>query len=142
MRADGSPSATLLRRTQAAFACGGVAARYIPTGAAAGGRPSEASVMAGLLRGWGVPDGQLTLEETGTDTLSSAVACAALAGAGPVRVATSAYHLRRCVWLLRILGVDAAACPPPPVRSGAYWVVRDWAATVMDVPLALLRRQR
>ncbi len=138
MRPDGQPSRALRQRTEAAFACGGIAAHYIPTGAAGRYGAAEAQVMADLLRGFGVPESQITLEETGTDTLSSARACARLLRGrpGPVRVATSGYHMLRCRMLLRRFGIVTSPCPPPPAsarwRTRWYWRAREAVAIPVD----------
>ena len=91
--------------------------------------------MARLLAGLGVPEGQITLEETATDTLSSALACARLLAGqpDPVRVASSGYHLPRCRLLLRMAGVHSTACPaPPPPRWPWYWRLRErWPCRMM-----------
>lgn len=139
----GRPSATLRARVEAAFRCGGREARYLPTGAIGRNPPSEAQVMAGLLRELGVPAAQITLEETATDTLDSAVACARLLAGerGPVRVASSGYHLPRCRLLLRMAGVRNTACPSPPrPRWAWYWRLRECAALPYDVILMAMRR--
>ncbi len=144
MRRDGRPSNALTGRTRAAFAVGGTAATYMPTGGVGRYGASEASVMAGLLQEWGVPPGQIVLEETGHDTLSSVRACAGLlrGRVGPVRVATSGYHLPRCLVLLRLAGVRASACPPPPParrwRHRWYWRLREVPALPWDVALSVV----
>jgi uncharacterized SAM-binding protein YcdF (DUF218 family) len=139
--ADGRPSATLLRRTRAAFDFGGVMAFYLPTGGVGRYGPSEASLMRDLLLGWGVPPARITLEETATDTLSSALACAALLGGrGEVYAASSAYHLPRCLMLLRLAGIAARRCPPPRFRLEPYWVMREAVALPWDAWLMLRRR--
>lgn len=91
--------------------------------------------MAALLRGHGVPNGHITLEETATDTLTSAVACARLLPGlpGPVRFASSGYHGPRCRMLLRMAGVRAKPCPPPPPpRHAWYWRLREAIALPYD----------
>ena len=131
----GRPSATMRARVEAAFRCGGRAAHYLPTGAVGRHPPSEAQVMAELLLGLGVPAEQITLEDTATDTLTSALACARLLREtpGPVRVASSGYHLPRCLMLLRMAGVRCRACPPPPKPRWAwYWRMREAAALPYD----------
>ncbi len=141
--AGGRPSRTLQARVEVAFRCGGPHARYIPTGAIGRHPPSEARVMAGLLAGLGVPESQITLEETATDTLSSALACARLLAGetGPVRVASSGYHLPRCLLLMRMAGVRATRCPPPPPPVWPwYWRLREMAALPYDALLMALRR--
>ena len=136
VRPGGRPSQTLRARVEAAFRCGGTGARYLPTGAVGKHGPSEARVMAGLLEGLGVPPGQIMLEETGVNTRSSVRACAALLAGedGPVRFASSGYHLPRCSMLLRLAGVRATACPPPPAQDRRwYWRLRECAALPVDV---------
>lgn len=106
--------------------------------------------MAALLRELGVPPDRLLLEETGTDTLSSARAVARLLRreriAAPVFVASSLYHLPRCVLLLRLLGVPARAAVPPAVPAASrwwrrcYWWLREVPALPYDAALALLLR--
>ena len=134
VRADGRPSRVLADRVRLALRCGATLARpiYLPTGGVGRRGPAEASVMARLLREAGVEDADILVEDTATDTLRSARACArvlrrhGLAGA-PVLAASSAYHLPRCVLLLRLAGLDARAAPPP------------WPA---PTPNTLLRWQR
>ncbi len=97
--------------------------------------------MAGLLAGFGVPAEDIVLEETGTDTLSSVRAVARLLRdqRGPVYAASSAYHLPRCLVLLRLAGVRASNCPPPPfpaatgIRKRWFWRMREMAAIPWDV---------
>lgn len=151
---DGKPSTTLRRRVEAAarFGSGLSEPLYVPTGAVGRHGPSEASIMADLLRGLGVPAERIALEETGTDTLTSALAVARLlrarAHAGPVYAASSAYHLPRCVLLLRLAGLRARRCPPPgaPAASGIlkrwYWRLREIPALPWDAGLVLLTRLR
>jgi uncharacterized SAM-binding protein YcdF (DUF218 family) len=134
VRPDGSPSGTLRRRVAAAARFGeamGAKPLYLPTGAKGRFGAAESSVMAALLReAHGVEPARILEEPTGTDTLSSAVACARMlrgAGhAGPVLAASSAYHLPRCVLLLRLAGVPARAVPPPPVAAAPGWRKRWW----------------
>lgn len=154
VRPDGRPSTTLRWRVEAAAAFG---ARYadplfLPTGGIGRCGPSEASVMARLLREHGVPAHRLLLEETGTDTLSSARAVVRLlrvhAIDAPVFAASSLYHLPRCLALLRLLGVPARAAVPPAVPAAsrwwrrAYWWLREMPALPYDAALALFLRLR
>ncbi len=143
VRPDGTASDTLLRRVAAAAAFGARQDRplYVPTGAVGRHGPSEATVMAGLLAGFDVPPADILLEETGTDTLSSARAVVRLLRnhRGPVFAASSAYHLPRCLALLRIAGVRAERCPPPPfpaatgIRKRWFWRMREVAAMPWDI---------
>ena len=144
VRRDGGPSTTLLRRVQAAAVFGRrfEAPLYVPTGTVGRFGASEASVMAGLLIELGVPEAGILREETGRDTLSSARAVARLlrarGHAGPVYAVSSAYHLPRCVLLLRLAGLPARAGPPPPFpaaqnfRRRWYWRLRELAALPFD----------
>jgi uncharacterized SAM-binding protein YcdF (DUF218 family) len=150
VRPDGTPSTTLRRRVEAAVALGLRLGEvmFIPTGARGRFGNSEASVIASLLRRFGVPAERIVLEESGRDTLSSVRAVKALlrarGHAGAVYVATSAYHLPRCLTLLRLAGVAARACPPPAFpaaqgwRARWYWRVREVLAFPVDFALMLL----
>ena len=152
VRPDGKPSVTLQRRVEAALACakGHREVRFIPTGAIGRYGPSEASVMASLLTESGVPGERIQLEETGSDTLSSVRAVSRLLrkerAPGPVMVATSAYHLPRCLILLCLFGIAAQPCPPPRIPAAAswrkrwYWRLREVPALPYDATLALWSR--
>jgi uncharacterized SAM-binding protein YcdF (DUF218 family) len=154
VRPGGRPSTTLHRRVEAAAAFGTrfAAPLFVPTGGVGRFAPSEASVMAALLETRGVPPGRIVLEETGTDTLSSARAVARVLHArglgAPVFAASSGYHVPRCVVLLRLLGVAARAAGPPWVSAGSrwttrgYWWLREAAALPYDAALALFIRLR
>ncbi len=141
---------TLRRRVEAACAFGlrQPGATYLPTGAVGRYGRSEASVMAGLLHDFGVTDDHIILEESGVDTLSSVRAVAALlrGHSGLVYAATSAYHLPRCLILLRLARVPARACPPPAYPAAAdfkrrwLWRLREGLALPWDVFLMLLLR--
>ena len=152
IRPDGNPSATLRRRVEAAVAHakGHGNVRFIPTGAAGRYGASEASVMAGLLMKSGVEADRITLEETGRNTLSSARAVCRLLReqrrVGHVMVATSAYHLPRCLILLCLLGMAAQPCPPPRTPAASvwwkrwYWRLREVPAIPCDAVLAVWSR--
>lgn len=107
--------------------------------------------MASRLRAAGVPSTRILLEETGTDTLSSARAVVALAhargGNVPVYAVSSPYHLPRCVLLLRLLGVPARAGRARgfaglPWWQQIYWWLRELPALPYDAALALIMRLR
>lgn len=150
VRADGRPSTALRRRVEAAVAAGrGMAdVLYVPTGGIGRYGPAEAEVMAGLLRDLGVPAQAILCEPTGTDTLSSVRAVARLLRGqrAPVHAATSAYHLPRCLLLLRMAGLPARACPAPAVpaarsfRRRWYWRLREALALPFDAALMLALR--
>lgn len=154
MRPGGRPSTTLVLRVEAAAAFAAHLDRplFVPTGGVGRHGPSEASVMAALLEGRGVPPDRILLEETATDTLSSARAVIALLRGRDVGarvfVATSLYHMPRCLLLLRLLGLRARAAMPPVVPAAThwwhrcYWWLREAAALPYDVALVLLSRGR
>jgi len=137
VREGGRPSGTLRRRVEAALAFGQTldAPLYMPTGGVGEHGPAEADVMAGMLRAAGVPAERILPERTARNTLRSALACARLlrdhGHAGPVYAATSAYHLPRSVMLLRLAGLPALPCPPPPGAAGTRFF-RRWMRRVRE----------
>lgn len=151
VRPGGRPSATLRRRVESAatFASRFTAPLFVPTGAEGRFGPSEAAVMQRLLTEHSVAAEHILLEESGTDTLSSARAVVRLLhGRGvraPVFAASSAYHLPRCVMLLRMFGVPAHAAGPPWLGAGpgwAYWWIREALALPYDAVAATVARMR
>jgi uncharacterized SAM-binding protein YcdF (DUF218 family) len=122
---------------------------FIPTGGRGRHGPSEASVMSAQLLEAGFPPHAILLEETGHDTLSSVravrrmiLACGITA---PVYAASSAYHLPRCLVLLRLAGIAARACPPPAGPQAVrprrwYWRLREVPALPWDAGLTLVLR--
>lgn len=98
----------------------------------------------------GIAAERIVLEETGTDTLSSVRAVARLLKArahhGPIYVATSAYHLSRCLLLLRLAGLPARRCPISAnavshrLLSRWYWRVRELPAIPYDTALLVTLR--
>ena len=105
--------------------------------------------MAGLLTKSGVSSDRILLEETGTDTLSSVRAVRRLlresGPPGPVMVATSGYHLPRCLILLCFAGMAARPCPPPEMPGDTgwkrwYWRLRELPALPYDASLVLWHR--
>jgi len=152
VRPDGQPSGAMLDRVQAAFRLGErlPGAIYMPTGGVGRHGPAEADVMAALLRDRGVAPGRIRTETTGTNTISSVCACAELlrGHAGLVYAATSAYHLPRCVLLLRLAGLRARACRPTwgPASNSAgkrwYWRLREGVAVPVDAVLMAWLRVR
>jgi uncharacterized SAM-binding protein YcdF (DUF218 family) len=139
VRPDGSASPTLRRRVEAAARFGArlEAPLYIPTGAKGRFGAAESTVMAALLREFGVPPGQILQEPSGTDTLSSALACVALlrrrGHAGPVFAATSRFHLPRCLLILQLSGVPARPVPIGGSRGAESWGKR-WFWRLREVP--------
>jgi uncharacterized SAM-binding protein YcdF (DUF218 family) len=149
VRRGGTPSLAMRQRVEAAalFAARFTLPLFVPTGGVGRHGPSEASVMARLLVEHGIPRDRILLEQTGTDTLSSARAVSRLlrqrAIVAPVFAASSRYHQPRCVMLLRLFGLRSSAAGPPhvPVISRAtarwYWRLREAMALPYDATLAL-----
>lgn len=133
-------------------------ATYILTGGPTGGPtddigrhgPAEAEVMAALLQTQGVTPNRIRLEPTARNTIASVRACAALLQGfpGPIYAATSAYHLPRCVVLLRLAGLHALPCPPPrrpasaSIRRRWWWRLREIPALPLDAALLAWLRLR
>ena len=149
VRPDGSPSTALRQRVEAAFACGRLmpGTLYVPTGGVGLHGPAEAEVMARLLRACGVDAAAILCEPTGTDTVSSVRAVRRLLRGrrAPVYAATSAYHLPRCLLLLRLAGLPARPCPTPgPAARGLrrrwYWRLREGLALPVDAAVMLVLR--
>jgi vancomycin permeability regulator SanA len=149
----GRPSPAMRRRVAAALVAAGGAggARFLPTGGVGRHPPAEAEVMRRLLIAAGVPPEHIAVEDTGTDTLSSLLACTRIlraVRAGRISVATDGYHAPRCRAVLWALGLHAAAASAPRGRAAygtARWlraVVHEAFALPWDVVLARARRGR
>ena len=131
---------------------GALAPLYVPTGGLGRHGPTESAIMRRLLEAGGVPSDAILEEPTGTDTLSSAFAVAALLRGGAAHVlpgrvlaVSSGYHLPRCVMLLRLAGLPAergAAAQPGPGFSEWRWRLREGVATPYDAALGAWRRAR
>jgi len=145
VRPGGLPSDAMRHRVEAALRLGATldTPLYVPTGGVGRNPPAEAAVMARMLREAGVAERQILVEPTGRNTLRSTLASARLLrerghGSAAVFAATSAYHLPRTVLLLRLAGLDAHPCPPPPGAASARflprwrWRLREAAALPVD----------
>ncbi|GBQ59807.1 YdcF family protein [Komagataeibacter swingsii] len=152
---DGAPTRTLRLRVGAAHAFGRRRGRvvYVPTGGPS--QPSgrrEAVVMADMLQAMGVPPDAIMVEDTAPDTLASAIRCTGLLRrqgyAGPVAVASSAYHLPRCLLLMRMMGWQVVRVPPPDAPAAQrlgrrwFWRLREGAALPWDALLLAWYRLR
>ena len=137
VRPDGSASGAMRARVAAALETGRRLDNpiYMPTGGQGRFGPPEATVMADALVDGGVPRGSIVPESTAVNTLRSALACARLLGPGrrPVYVATSAYHMPRCVVLLRLAGVRARPGCMPDVVASRRWTTR-WFWRLREIP--------
>jgi len=148
----GEPSPALRRRVAAAIEAGREIpnARFLPTGGVGRSAPSEAAVMQRLLRDAGIPAERIVLEENGTDTFSSIVACVRILGnagdVASVTVCTDSYHVARVRAVFRVFGVRTAPAPAygaaGALGPGRYvWaLVREALGLPWDVALAIARR--
>jgi uncharacterized SAM-binding protein YcdF (DUF218 family) len=155
VRPDGRASQTLRHRVDAAARFGATFAHplFIPTGAKGRYGDAEAVVMARQLIDAGFSPDAIRQEGTGTDTLSSVRAVVRIirdeiAGGdkSPIYACTSAYHLPRCLLLLRLAGLNARICPPPRVPAAQsqsrrwFWRLRETAALPYDAMLMVWLR--
>jgi vancomycin permeability regulator SanA len=133
---DGTPSVAMRRRVSAAvrLAVDWPGAIFIPTGGQTGRGPPEWQAMRTLLTAEGVSPDHIEPERTAMDTLDSVLACHALLAkdAGPVYVATSRFHLPRCVLLLWLAGIPAQPVPIGPSTEPNFW--RRWHWRLREVP--------
>jgi uncharacterized SAM-binding protein YcdF (DUF218 family) len=151
VRADGSPSAALLRR----IGYGLQAARAWPeapvlcSGGVGRVGPSEASVMLDVLTRDGVARDRLISDEESLDTLQSVAVAARLARKREnafVVVCSDGYHLPRIRLMLAVLGVRSVAGPQGGPR-GDLWhrlrmALREIPAIPYDVALVAAQKRR
>jgi uncharacterized SAM-binding protein YcdF (DUF218 family) len=93
----------------------------IPTGGEGEHPPSEAEVMAGILRGMGVPEEAILREDRARSTWESALLVAGIArgrGLGAVLVVTDPLHCVRTVAAFWRAGLQASA---EPVYGSPMW---------------------
>jgi len=151
VRADGRPSAALLRR----IGYGLQAARAWPdapvlcSGGVGPVGPSEASVMIAILRREDVSAERLIPDEESLDTLQSVAVAARQASAlgGPLVVACSdGYHLPRIRLMLAVLGVRSVSGPRGGPRGDPWhrlgMAAREIPAIPYDVVLAAAQKRR
>ncbi|MCQ8278313.1 YdcF family protein [Acetobacteraceae bacterium KSS8] len=140
VRPDGEPTLTLARRIDAANRFGEtlpVPPLYLPSGGVGRHSPAEAVVMARRLLHAGVTADRILTDERARDTLDTVFNVRAmlrdLGHRGPVFAATSAYHLPRCIVLLRLAGLAARPVPPPP-EPASHLFLRRWRWRLREVP--------
>jgi vancomycin permeability regulator SanA len=147
--ADGQPSNAMRRRVKGAL----TSARHYPntrflvSGGVGVHPPSEAEVMARLLRESGVPEPNILREDQSTDTMESVRRCVDIVSGFPdlgnVVICSDVYHIPRCRWLFRLLGIRTLA---GEVQSGRcenswsrwmYYLLREVAALPWDTLVVL-----
>ncbi len=117
------PSPTLEARTlhAARLYSEGKVSLLVPTGGTGEHPPSEAEVMARILRREGVPTRNILLEEKALNTWESAWLTAEIlrpTGVSEVWIVTDPLHCARAVWAFREVGLIAWA---EPVYSSPMW---------------------
>jgi vancomycin permeability regulator SanA len=152
VRPDGRPSPSLLRR----IGYGLKAAQTHPdapifcSGGVGRVAPSEASIMARVLRGQGVVSNRLVLDEASLDTLQSVIAAARFArrnGRDGLIVCSDGYHQPRIRLMLGVLGVASEAGPTTRGLPGsrlATWVrmhLREALAIPYDLGIVIVNRR-
>lgn len=116
VRRGGRPSGTLLARTRHAAGLyeRGVAQTLLPTGGLGEHGPSEAEVMAKVLRQGGIPEARIIREDRARNTRESARFVAALAkeeGLEDLILVTDPLHCVRTVGAFRAEGLSVRASP-------------------------------
>jgi uncharacterized SAM-binding protein YcdF (DUF218 family) len=118
------PSPALKRRVLhgAALYHAGEASRLVCCGGVGKHGPSEAEVMARILRAQGVPEAALVLEERSTSTRENILFGLQVSGAtGAIVLVTDGFHAPRARATARALGVAArASCPQHKARPRTY----------------------
>lgn len=152
VRPDGRPSPSLLRR----IGYGLKAAHAYPkapifcSGGVGRAGPSEASIMARVLRGQGVTADRLVLDEASRDTLQSVIAAARhlrRSGRDGLIVCSDGYHQPRIRLMLGVLGVATEAGPNARGPAGARlttWLrmcLREALAIPYDLAIVIARRR-
>jgi vancomycin permeability regulator SanA len=152
VRPDGRPSPSLLRR----IGYGLKAAQTHPeapifcSGGVGRAGPSEASLMARVLRGQGVGGERLVLDEASLDTLQSVIAAARFArrsGRDGLIVCSDGYHQPRIRLMLGVLGVASEVGPTARALAGtplATWLrmyLREALAIPYDLAIVIARRR-
>ena len=153
VRPDGAPSGSLARR----ISYGLRAAKDHPrapilcSGAAKHSGPSEAAVIAAGLKGHGISEERLTLDEASQDTFETVIATAIFVRQYELSgciACSERYHLPRIRLLLAVFGVTAVSGPVglrsehAPIRLSFKMHAREAAAIPYDLALALIRRRR
>lgn len=147
--AGGQASNAMRRRVKGALASahGNPRALFLVSGGVGKHLPAEADVMAALLAESGVAAPNILRESESTDTVQSVRNCVAilkqLPELGDVVVCSDVYHIPRCRWLFRLLGVRTL---PGHVESGRrqnslsrwiYYYVREIPAFPWDTLLTM-----
>lgn len=110
-------------------------ATLIVSGPAEGHGMSHASVLAATAVSLGVSPDRIRRIETGHDTEEESLAVAAMVGAGPVALVTSAAHMPRATALFRHAGIQYYPCPTDytsRVSPDFHLIDLSWDAESLD----------
>jgi uncharacterized SAM-binding protein YcdF (DUF218 family) len=123
---------------------------FLATGGVGESLPSEAEAVRDWLVAHGIERDRILVEPRSRDTLQSAEYCAAIlreqGSLRSVTICSDRFHVIRSVLLLRVYGVPAM---PGWIESGRtdmgrrrwlYYWIRDFAALLWDLPIAVVRR--
>jgi len=150
----GKPSNAMRRRVRGALASasGYPEAFFLVSGGVGKHPPSEADAMASLLKESGVSELAILRDAESTNTLQSVRNCVAilkqLPKVGNIVICTDVYHIPRCRWLFRLLGVRTL---PGKVESGrrqnpltrwTYYYLREFVAFPWDTLVVMASRLR
>jgi vancomycin permeability regulator SanA len=148
--ADGRASDAMQRRVRSALtnSQNSLDALYLVSGGVGKHPPSEAAVMASLLREAGIEEGRILMEEKSNDTLSSVRNCLRILRSLPdfqeVVICSDTYHIPRCRWLFRLYGISTRGAQVESGRRGngivkwAYYCLREAAAIPWDTLLVAI----
>jgi uncharacterized SAM-binding protein YcdF (DUF218 family) len=152
VRADGTPSGSLIRRTEGALALAkDVRPRmFLATGGVGRYGPAEAYVIRDLLLAADTQQQEILIEDQAKDTLQSILFCHVIlrsrADVELLMPCSSGYHNPRCALLFRMLGyrVRIGRMPPDlphigPWKWGRY-VLKEILALPYDAALLLFYR--
>lgn len=149
VRADGTPSGSLARRVQGAFAFAQTVAdaKYVATGGVGRYGPAEASVMQAMLMRDGVRSEDIILEDRARDTMDSVRFCDVILRArgdvDEVVPCTSQYHLPRCALLFRMLGYKVRIPEMPtdrphlPLKKWLFFLLKEVFSLPYDALLMI-----
>jgi vancomycin permeability regulator SanA len=152
VKPDGSPSGAMRRRVEGALALGQSSPDpfYVTTGGVGRWGPPEADVMKAELQARGVPASRIATETASDDTLSSVVNCARIirehGKPDGVFVCSDRYHIARCRWLFRLVGIPTRSANMPSGRSAngilrwSYYYAREIFAMPVDTLILLVHR--
>ncbi len=137
VRQDGSPSAMLADRVQAAIALyeAGRVRKLLMTGDNSSVYYNEVVAMQRYAVARGVPVEDITLDYAGFSTYESCYRARAIFGVERAILVTQNYHLSRAVYTCRQLGVEAIGLGTPdwgvyPPRVMSFYTLREALATL------------